>query len=67
MAEMLHLPGLLVEGEALTETQVPAIYRHRHVTLSSEKIARTLGMPLRRARDVLEQLFCGFPQPAAPA
>ena len=39
------LPQTLVKGEALTEAQVPAIYRHRHATLSSRKIARTLGMP----------------------
>jgi len=67
MAEKCHLPLSLVKGEALTEKHVPAIYRHRQVTLSSEKIARTLGMPPKRARDVLDQLFCGFPQPAAPA
>jgi dTDP-4-dehydrorhamnose reductase len=65
MAEMRHLPLSLVQGEALTETQVPEIYRHRYVTLSCEKIARTLPMPVRRARDILDALFAGFPQPAA--
>jgi dTDP-4-dehydrorhamnose reductase len=65
MAEMRHLPAALVVGEALTEAQVPSIYRHRHVTLSSDKIARALAMPLRRARDVLDVLFASFPQPAA--
>src|ERR687897_926456 len=54
MAEMRHLPLSLVQGEALTETQVPEIYRHRYVTLSCEKIARTLPMPVRRARDILD-------------
>jgi dTDP-4-dehydrorhamnose reductase len=62
---MRHLPLSLVQGEALTETQVPEIYRHRYVTLSCEKIARTLPMPVRRARDILDALFAGFPQPAA--
>src|SRR5882724_4061223 len=65
MAEMRHLPTSLVKGEALTEAQVPAIFRHRHVTLSCEKIARALDLPVRRSRDVLDALFDGFPQPAA--
>ena len=55
----------LVKGEALTDAQVPAIYRHRHATLSScEKIARTLDMPVRRARDVLDTLFAHFRPPS---
>lgn len=62
MAERWHLPESLVTGEELTEVQVPAIYRHRHVTLACGKIARLLGMPVRRARDVLDVLFAGFPQ-----
>jgi dTDP-4-dehydrorhamnose reductase len=65
MAERRHLPLSLVQGEELTEAQVPEIYRHRYVTLSCEKIARTLPMPVRRARDILDALFAGFPQPAA--
>jgi dTDP-4-dehydrorhamnose reductase len=65
MAEMRHLPAALVIGEALTEAQVPSIYRHRHVTLSSDKISRALAMPSRHARDVLNVLFASFPQPAA--
>ena len=64
MAEMRRLPSSLVLGEALTEAQVPAIYRHRHVTLCCEKIARGLAIPARRARDILGVLFSGFP-PAA--
>jgi hypothetical protein len=44
---------------------VPAIYRHRYTTLSSRKIARTLDMPLRRARDVLDTLFGHFPPAVA--
>lgn len=64
MAEARHLPGGLIRGEALTEIEVPAIYRHRHVTLSCEKIARSLDMPVRQSRDVLRTLFAGFPQPA---
>ena len=65
MAEMRHLPMALVKGEVLTEAQVPAIFRHRHVTLSCEKVARSLGLPVKRARDILNELFSGFPQPAA--
>ncbi len=65
MAETRHLPLSLVRGEELTDAQVPEIYRHRYVTLSCEKIARTLPMPVRRARDILDTLFAGFPQPAA--
>jgi hypothetical protein len=64
MAETLHLPLALVRGEELTEAQVPEIYRHRYVTLSCEKIARTLPMPVRRARAILDTLLAGFPQPA---
>ena len=63
MAEIRHLPVALVRGEELTEAQVPAIYRHRYVTLGCDKISRTLPMPVRRARDILDTLFAGFPQP----
>jgi dTDP-4-dehydrorhamnose reductase len=62
MAETRHLPLSLVHGEELTDAQVPEIYRHRYVTLSCEKIARTLPMPVRRARDILDRLFAGFPR-----
>ena len=65
MAEIRRLPVALVEGAALTEDQVPSIYRHRHVTLSCAKIAGTLAMPVRRARDILDELFAGFPHPVA--
>jgi dTDP-4-dehydrorhamnose reductase len=61
MAGMQQVPLALVTGEAVTEAEVPSIFRQRHTTLSSEKIARTLDMPLRRARDVLEGLFAGVP------
>jgi dTDP-4-dehydrorhamnose reductase len=67
MAEVQHVPAVMVNGEEVTESQVPAIYRQRHTTLSSEKIAGTLEIPLRRARDVLEGLFAGFPQAIARA
>jgi dTDP-4-dehydrorhamnose reductase len=62
MAETRHLPLSLVQGEELTDAQVPEIYRHRYVTLGCEKIARTLPMPVRRARDILDALFAGFPR-----
>jgi dTDP-4-dehydrorhamnose reductase len=65
MAQKCGLPLSLVEGEALSESDVQAIYRHRHVTLASAKIARELGVPLRQAREVLDGLFSRFPQPAA--
>ena len=65
MAQKCGLPASLVQGEALSENQVPAIYRHRHVVLASDKIARTLGMPVRAAQEVLDGLFGRFPQPAA--
>lgn len=65
MAEMRHLPATLVEGQDVTEAQVPAIFRHRYVTLSCDKIARSLGLPAKRARDILEALFSRFPKPAA--
>ncbi len=61
MAEMRHLPVSLVRGEELTEVQVPDIYRHRYVTLGCEKIARTLSMPVRSARNILKTSFAGFP------
>jgi dTDP-4-dehydrorhamnose reductase len=62
MAERRGLPVSLVQGEALTEAQVPQIYRHRYVTLSCEKIAQTLQVPVRSARDILDRLFAGFPR-----
>jgi len=65
MAERQQLPQALVKGEALTDAQVPSMYRHRHGTLSSRKIARALDMPLRGARDVLAMLFAHFPPAAA--
>lgn len=65
MAEAQHLPRGLIRGEALSEAEVPAIYRHRHVTLSCAKIARSLDMPVRHSRGVLGTLFGSFPQPAA--
>jgi len=65
MAERQQLPQALVKGEALTEAQVPSIYRHRHATLSSRKIARALDIPLRGARDVLAMLFAHFPPAVA--
>ena len=65
MAEMQHAPLALVKEQAVTDAEVPAIYRQRHATLSSEKIAETLEMPLKCARDVLEGLFGSFPLASA--
>lgn len=64
MAEGRRKPASLVIGEPLTEAQVPSIYRLGNASLSSEKIARALGMPLKRARDVLAALFARSPPPA---
>lgn len=61
MAETRRLSVALVRGVALTEAEVPDIYRHRYVTLSCEKIGG-LPMPVRRARDILDTLFAGFPR-----
>lgn len=66
MARMRHMPAALVDGEAVTDEQVPSIYRHRHATLSSDKIARALELPLKRAGEVMEGLFAGFPHAVAP-
>jgi dTDP-4-dehydrorhamnose reductase len=63
LAEKQDLPAALVKGEALGEAQVPSIYRHRHATLSSDKIARALGMPLKRSPELFGALFAGFRQP----
>jgi dTDP-4-dehydrorhamnose reductase len=60
MAELQNLPASLVQGQAVSEAQVPEIYRHRHVTLSCRKIARALDMPVREARNVLHRLFSEF-------
>ncbi len=65
MAERRQMPLTLVKGEALTDAQVPSMYRHRHATLSSRKVARALDMPLRGTRDVLAMLFARFPPAAA--
>ena len=53
-------PPSRVVGEALTEAQVPAIYRLGNAGLSSGRIARTLGMAPKGARDVLEAAFDRF-------
>lgn len=66
MAGLHGLPQSLVVGQAVTEDQVPGIYRHRHVTLSCEKIGRELAFPVRRARDVIDALFTSFGQTVVP-
>jgi len=65
MAQKCRLPASLVHGEGLSESQVPAIYRHRYVALASDKISGRLGMPVRQAQEVLDGLFSRFPQSAA--
>src|SRR5206468_523036 len=53
MAKLHGVPASLVQGQAITDAQVPEIYRHRHVTLSCRKIAGALGTPVRDAREIL--------------
>lgn len=60
MAEINGLPASLVRGAALTEAQVPGIYRHRHVAMDCSRIAAALKMPIRPSRAILESLFAGF-------
>jgi dTDP-4-dehydrorhamnose reductase len=60
MAETCGLPRALVRGEDVTETQVPAIYRHRYAVLNSDKLA-ALGFPIRPAAAVLTELFSAYP------
>jgi dTDP-4-dehydrorhamnose reductase len=62
MAGMRKLPADLVKGADVTEAQVPSIFRHRYVTISCDKIGRSLGLPAKRARDILDALFAGFPR-----
>lgn len=65
MAGIHGFPPNLVAAQAVTEGQVPTIYRHRHVTLRCDKIRRELGMPVRSARDVIDALFSTFGRPDA--
>jgi dTDP-4-dehydrorhamnose reductase len=65
MAGVHCLPASLVQGQALSEGQVPEIYRHRNVTLSCRKISQALGMPVRDAREILHQLFSEFGRDSA--
>jgi len=60
MAERCRLPLGLVRGRPVGEAEVPSIFRHRHAALGAAKIARELGIPLRRSEDVLNELFAGF-------
>jgi len=67
MAMHMGVSPELVRSQTLTEGQVPAIYRPRHVALACGKIERDLGFRLRDAREVLDALFAGFPRPARAA
>jgi dTDP-4-dehydrorhamnose reductase len=66
MAETCGLPPALVRGEDVSESQVPAIYRHRHAALDSRKLA-ALGFPIRPAAPVLSGLFSAYPREDSPA
>ncbi len=65
MAEICGFPLTLVREEEPTETQVPAIYRHRHAALDAGKLAGALGFPIRSAASVLETLFSAYPRAKA--
>jgi dTDP-4-dehydrorhamnose reductase len=65
MAEICGLPAERVQGQELTEAQVPMMYRHRHAALDAGKLARTLGFPIRPAAAVLNELFSAYPRAAS--
>jgi len=67
MAAIRGLPQHLVRAEAVTEAQVPAIYRHRFAALDGRKFAQRFDAPLRSARDVLIAQFGGAHAAAAAA
>jgi len=60
MAGICGLPQHLVQGEAVTEAQVPAIFRHRFAALDARKFAQRFDVPIRVARDVLIDQFSGL-------
>jgi dTDP-4-dehydrorhamnose reductase len=61
MADICGFPRVLVRGEQVTESQVPAIYRHRFAALNSTKLAVALDFPIRPAAAVLTELFSTYP------
>jgi dTDP-4-dehydrorhamnose reductase len=61
MAESCGFPPSLVRPEAVSETKVPAIFRHRHAALATGKIASKFGVRIRPVRDTLAELFAAFP------
>jgi hypothetical protein len=67
MAQACGLPAGLVRGEAVTEAQVPAIYRHRYAALDCGKLAAALGFPIRPATTVLTDLFSAYPRAGSAA
>jgi dTDP-4-dehydrorhamnose reductase len=67
MAQACGLPAALVRGEAVTEAQVPAIYRHRYAALDCGKLAAALGFPIRPATTVLADLFSAYPRAGSAA
>lgn len=63
VASSRPVPLERVRGAAVSETQVASIYRQRHATLSTAKLARELGVPVPSAREVLARLFQGSSVP----
>lgn len=50
-------PPELVVAEEVTEAMVPAIFRQRHATLATGKVADALGLAIRSSRQALEIAF----------
>ena len=61
MADIGGLPRHLVRGEAVTEAQVPDIFRHRYTALATAKAAALPGISIQDAATTLSALFSRFP------
>ena len=60
MADICGLPRDLVLGEDVTETQVPATFRHRYAAIDARKLALAHGVAIRSAGQVLTDVFSTF-------
>lgn len=60
MADICRLPRDLVLGEDVTETQVPAKFRHRYAAIDARKLALAHGVAVRSAGQVLTDVFSSF-------
>jgi len=57
LAEGVGQPSSRVVGEALTEAQVPSIYRLPNAQLACDKIVQAFGIALKPSREVLRGVF----------